>query len=156
MAHGSILVHDTVGGPVGVGVAEWLAAAGFEVDLVAPDPVAGTLLSRTGDLADANVRLERAGVRRRLRSRLVAIQDATAVIEDVWTGARTQVACAGVVDCGHRLPEDGLARRRPALPRAGDCVAPRTVLEAVLEGRRRALEAASGTGGARNVLELVG
>jgi mycofactocin system FadH/OYE family oxidoreductase 1 len=156
LAHGSILVHDPVGGPVGIGVAEWLAVAGFEVDVVAPDPVAGTLLSRTGDLADANVRLERAGVRRRLRSRLVAIQDATAIIEDVWTGARTQLACAGVVDCGHRLPEDGLARRRPALPRAGDCVAPRTILEAVLEGRRRALEAVSGTGGARNVLELVG
>ena len=156
LAQGPILVHDPVGGPVGVGIAEWLAAAGFEVDLVAPDPVAGTLLSRTGDLADANVRLERAGVRRRLRSRLLEVHDATATIEDVWTGARTQVACVGIIDCGHRLPENELVRRRPALARAGDCIAPRTVLEAVLEGRRRALEALTGTGEGRNVLELVG
>ncbi len=70
-----MLVHDPVGGPIGVGIAEWLAAAGFDVDLVTPDPVAGTLLSRTGDLADANVRLERAGVRRRLRSRLIEVHD---------------------------------------------------------------------------------
>jgi Pyridine nucleotide-disulphide oxidoreductase len=146
---GPVLVNDTVGGPVGVGVAEWLAAAGFAVDLVAPDPVAGTLLSRTGDLADANVRLERAGVRRRLRSRLREVHGATAVIEDVWTGERSELTCASVVDCGHRLPEDGLVCQRPELARAGDCVAPRTVLEAVLEGRRRALEALAGAGGER-------
>ena len=47
---------------------------------------------------------------------------------------------------------------RPNLARAGDCVAPRTVLEAVLEGRRRALEAtATGSGGVRaGALEAVG
>jgi 2,4-dienoyl-CoA reductase (NADPH2) len=50
-----------------------------------------------------------------------------------------------VVDCGHRLPDDKLSaavveRTGEAPARAGDCVAPRTILEAVLEGRRRALE----------------
>jgi len=54
-----------------------------------------------------------------------------------------------VVDCAHRLPDETLyaavleqtdSSDVPALARAGDCVAPRTVLEAVLEGRRRALE----------------
>ena len=38
--------------------------------------------------------------------------------------------------CGHRLPEESLYLHRPGTPRAGDCVAPRTILEAVLEGRR--------------------
>jgi mycofactocin system FadH/OYE family oxidoreductase 1 len=157
LADGPVLVWDPVGGPIGVGVAEWLASAGFDVDLVTPDPVAGTLLSRTGDLADANVRLQRAGVRRRVRSRLLEVHDGTATIEDVWTGARTELACASVVDGGHRLPEDDLARRRPGLTRAGDCVAPRTVLEAVLEGRRRALEAMAGAGGVHgDLVELVG
>ena len=51
-------------GPDGVGVAEWLAGAGFEVALVTPGQIAGTMLSLTGDLADANIRLQRAGVRR--------------------------------------------------------------------------------------------
>ena len=35
---------------------------------------------------------------------------------------------------------DSLYLDRPGTLRAGDCVAPRTVLEAVLEGRRLALE----------------
>ncbi len=137
---GPVVVHDPVGGPVGVAMAEWLAAEGRAVSLVTPDPVAGTLLSLTGDLADANARLQRAGVRRELRARLRGVAAGTAVVEHVWTGERHDVPCAVVVDCGPRLPDDTLAAVRPGLPRAGDCVAPRTVLEAVLEGRRRALE----------------
>ena len=40
-----------------------------------------------------------------------------------------------LVDCGFRLPTDPLAG---AVAQAGDCVAPRTVHEAILEGRRAA------------------
>lgn len=140
---GPVVVHDPVGGPVGVAMAEWLAAEGRTVSLVTPDPVAGTLLAVTGDLADANARLQRAGVRRELRARLREVRSGAAVVERVWTGERHEVPCAVVVDCGPRLPEETLAAARPDLPRAGDCVAPRTVLEAVLEGRRRALEVAA-------------
>jgi 2,4-dienoyl-CoA reductase (NADPH2) len=43
------------------------------------------------------------------------------------------------VHCGHRLPDQALYLHRPGTRRAGDCVAPRTVLEAVLEARRTAL-----------------
>jgi len=143
---GPVVVHDPVGGPVAVGIAEWLAAAGRDVALVAPDQVAGTLLSLTGDLAPANTRLAQAGVRRELRALLRAAGGGRAVLEDVWTGARRDVSCAVVVDCGHRLPAEALYLERPGTPRAGDCVAPRTALEAVLEGRRRALEIATATG----------
>ena len=66
------------------------------------------------------------------------------VLEDVWTTARRVIPCAVVVDCGHRLPEESLYEARPGTPRAGDCIAPRTVLEAILEGRRRALEVDAG------------
>jgi 2,4-dienoyl-CoA reductase (NADPH2) len=147
---GPVVVHDPVGGPVGVGVAEWLAAGGHHVALVTQDPVAGTLLSLTGDLADANTRLQRAGVRRELRARLRGIADGSAELEDVWTGEHRRIGCAALVDCSHRLAEGSLTAARPDLPRAGDCVAPRTILHAVLEGRRRAREvggAAAGAGG---------
>jgi len=186
---GEVVVHDPVGGPVGVAVAEWLAAAGRSVALVTPDPVVGTLLSRTGDLAPANTRLQRAGVRRELRALLRAVGTAagpaagrhteagtaqaggtalgvatreapagvsagplpapspgTAVLEDVWTGARREIPCDVLIDCGPRLPEESLYLTRPGTPRAGDAVAPRTIHEAVLEGRRRALEVAAGDG----------
>lgn len=141
---GPVLVHDPIGGPIGVGVAEWLAAASREVGLVTPDPVAGTQLSLTGDLADANGRLQRAGVRRELRALVRQVACGAATLEDVWTGERRQVPCTVLVDCGHRLPDEALYEAWPGTPRAGDCVAPRTVLEAVLEGRRRALEAGAG------------
>jgi hypothetical protein len=134
-------VVDPIGDWTGVGVAEQVAAAGRPVVLVTPDQVAGTQLARTGDLAPANTRLARAGVARELRSVLREVRGGRAVLEHVWTGERRSVDCALVVDCGPRLPADDLWAARPHLPRAGDCVAPRTVHEAVLEGRRAAAAA---------------
>ena len=144
---GAVVVDDPIGGPIGVAAAEWLAAGGRTVALVTPDQVAGTLLSRTGDLAPANTRLQRAGVHRELRSVLrEATGPGTAALEDVWTGARREIPCDVVVDAGSRLPEESLYLTRPGTPRAGDAVAPRTIYEAVLEGRRRALDVAAGAG----------
>ena len=141
---GPVVVHDPVGGPVGVGVAEWLAGEGRQVAIVTPDPIAGTLLALSGDLADANTRLQRAGVRRELRAILRAAKGGRVQLDDVWTGDRREIDAAVIVDCGHRLAEESLYQARPGTPRAGDCVAPRTILEAVLEGRRRALEIGAG------------
>jgi mycofactocin system FadH/OYE family oxidoreductase 1 len=135
---GRALVYDPVGGPVGVGVAELLATRGA-VAIVTGDPVVGTQLAITGDLADANARLQRAGVELHKRTLLRAVHSGHAVLEDRYTGERRTVEAAFTVHCGHRLPDGGLAARHPGLPRAGDCVAPRTVYEAVLEGRRAAL-----------------
>jgi 2,4-dienoyl-CoA reductase (NADPH2) len=140
LADGPVVVDDPVGGPVGVAVAEWLAGQGRQVTVVTQDQVVGTLLSVTGDLADANTRLQRAGVARALRCRLREVAGGTALLEDVWTGEQRRVGCAVLVDCGHRLPEQTLYQQRPGTSRAGDCVAPRTIAEAVLEGRRRAQE----------------
>jgi mycofactocin system FadH/OYE family oxidoreductase 1 len=137
LPEGPVLVHDTVGGPVGVSVAEKLAAEGREVRLVTQDPIVGTLLSLSGDLADCNTRLQLLGVRRELKALLRKVSDGTALLEDVWTGASRTVPAAVVVDCGPRLPREELYET--GMLRAGDCVAPRTVLEAVLEGRRVAL-----------------
>jgi len=136
---GRAVVFDPVGGPVGVGVAEMLAAAGRPTSIVTQDQIAGTQLALTGDLAEANSRLQRAGVARELRSLLRGVTGDHVLLEDRWTGEQRTVECAFVVHCGHRLPEQTLYLHRPGTPRAGDCVAPRTVLEAVLEARRVAL-----------------
>ncbi len=142
-----VLVFDPVGGPIGVGVAEWLVESGLsDVGVVTQDPVVGTQLSRTGDLADANTRLQRAGVERHLRSSIRRVEGGQAVLCDVWTGEQRRLPCVTIVDCGHRLPEDRLALSGTGTVRVGDCVAPRTVLEAVLEGRRAALAIAAGAG----------
>lgn len=137
---GPAMVYDPAGGPVGVGVAEWLAAAGHPAAIVTQDQVVGSQLSLTGDLADASTRLQRAGVARQTRSLLREVSGGTALLEDAWTGEQRRIGCAVVIDCGHRLPDDGLYKQRPGTARAGDCVAPRTVAEAIVEGRRRAAE----------------
>ena len=139
-AAGPVLVHDPVGDWTGVGIAEQVAATGRPTTLVTADQVAGTQLSRTGDLAPANARLERAGVVRELRSALRGVSDGYALVEHVWTGEQRRIRCGLVIDCGARLPHDELWRAHPHLVRAGDCVAPRTVYEAVLEGRRAAAQ----------------
>ncbi|MFB8392608.1 mycofactocin system FadH/OYE family oxidoreductase 1 [Streptomyces yangpuensis] len=141
---GPVLVHDPLGDATGTAVAEHLAAEGRETAIVTQDQVVGTQLALTGDLADANTRLQRAGVRLVKRSLLRAVHSGGALVEDVLTGAETKIPCAAVVHCGHRLPDQTLTGPFAA----GDRVAPRTVHEAVLEGRRAAL--------ALEVLEAVG
>ena len=136
---GPIVVVDRVGGPVGVATAELLAGAGRSVSYVTPDQVVGTLLSLSGDLVGANIRLQRAGVIRHTGTLLRGVSDGVAVLEDRWDGSRHEIPCSVVVDCGHRLPDEDLYLSHPGTPRAGDCVAPRTVHEAVLEGRRLAV-----------------
>lgn len=141
-----VLVVDPLGDWTGPGVAELLAVAGHPVVLATPDAVAGHQLGRSGDMAAANARLERAGVRRALFTRPGVVRGGVAELVDVHTGAVTTVPCAAVVDCGPRLPQDAL----PALPGcvvAGDRVAPRTLAEAVREGRRAGVALADADAG---------
>jgi mycofactocin system FadH/OYE family oxidoreductase 1 len=144
---GPVVVHDPVGGPVGTGVAELLAAAGRAVAVVTPDLVVGERLG--GDLAPANTRLARAGVRRETSSLVRGVDGATVLVADRWTGRTRRMPCAVLIDAGPPLPGDALYRAVDGtVPRAGDAVAPRTVLEAVLEGRRAALALLGGHGAA--------
>jgi len=130
---GTIALFDPIGGPIAVALAEQL---GDRAVLITQDQIAGNELSRTGDLAPANVRLQQRGVRIERRSLLREVRPGEVELEDRFSGERRGVACAALVDCGFRLPNDTLSA---AQHRVGDCVAPRTILEAVLEGRRAAL-----------------
>lgn len=141
-ADGAIVILDPIGGPIGVGLAETL---GSRAVLVTQDNIAGNELSRTGDLAPANVRLARSGVtvvrrsiprsaaRRADRSEPIVVS-----VQDRFSGEIVDIGCSAVVDAGFRLPAEPLSVEGAVLF-SGDCVAPRTILEAVLEGRRSAL-----------------
>ena len=137
------VVFDPIGGPVGIGVAETLASLGAAVTLVTPHFVAGEQLARTGDLAPANVRLLRAGVTIARRSLICSVGASSITIEHRDSGEVSTVPLAVFVDAGHRLAEDSLCRSisavRAGVLVAGDAVAPRTVLEAVLDARRVAM-----------------
>jgi 2,4-dienoyl-CoA reductase (NADPH2) len=130
---GVVVILDPIGGPIGVALAEEL---GERAILVTPDNIAGNELSRTGDLAPANVRLAQRGTRIQRRSvvRGITKQDSHFVVrvQDRFSGELTEIECACVVDAGFRLPTTAI----DGAIQIGDSVAPRTILEAVLEGRR--------------------
>jgi mycofactocin system FadH/OYE family oxidoreductase 1 len=130
---GPIALFDPIGGPIGVALAEEL---GERAILITQDHIAGNELSRTGDLAPANVRLAQRGVTIERRTLLRSVRRGAIEVEDRFTGARRTIACAALVDCGFRLPAVPL---QGVQLQAGDCIAPRTIYEAVLEGRRAAL-----------------
>ncbi|HEY5874305.1 MAG TPA: mycofactocin system FadH/OYE family oxidoreductase 1 [Ilumatobacteraceae bacterium] len=151
-ATGDVVVLDPIGGPIAIRLAEEL---GERAVLVTQDNIAGNELSRTGDLAPANVRLQQRGVRIVRRAVPRAVRPASNVsgsgsgsgsgagsggleidVTDRFTGAVTTIAAVAVVDCGFRLPDAPIDGAHLS---AGDCVAPRTILEAILEGRRAAL-----------------
>ncbi len=129
-ATGDVVVFDPIGGPIGVALAEEL---GGRAVLVTQDNIAGNELARTGDLAPANVRLAQAGVRIERRALLRSVTADDVTLRDRYTGVDRTMPCAALVDCGFRLPTAALDG---AIAQAGDCVAPRTVHEAILEARR--------------------
>ncbi len=138
---GAVAVWDPIGGPIGISVAETLRAQGRAVHLVTPDLIAGNELSRSGDLAPANVRLLGSGVVIEKRSLLRRVTVDAVHLEDRFTGEQRVLPAAAVVDAGYRLPDDTLWHATgERLPRAGDGVAPRSIHEAMLEARRRVLE----------------
>jgi mycofactocin system FadH/OYE family oxidoreductase 1 len=133
LPNGSIALFDPIGGPIAVALADEL---GERAIVITQDHIAGNELSRTGDLAPANVRLAQRGTTIERRALLRSVRSGEVEVEDRFTGARRTIACAALVDCGFRLPTEPIAR---ADLQAGDCIAPRTIYEAVLEGRRAAL-----------------
>jgi len=141
---GEVLIWDPIGGPVGVSVAELLVAQGRRVHLATQDNIVGNELARSGDLAPANSRLQQAGVELHRRSILRSVQPGSATFEDRFSGERRDLDIAVVIDAGHRLPDERLWLELADVDgvhaqRVGDCVAPRTVYDAILEGRRAAL-----------------
>ena len=106
---GDVVVLDPIGGPIGVALAEEL---GTRAVLVTQDHIAGNELARSGDLAPANVRLARAGVRIERRTIPREVRADGVVVEDRFTGERRTIPCAAVVDCGFRLPDDPSRRPR--------------------------------------------
>jgi len=138
---GPVAVWDPIGGPIAISVAESLRAGGREVHLVTPDLIAGNELSRSGDLAPANVRLLGTGVVIEKRALLRRVTIDAVQVEDRFTGELRAIPAVALVDAGYRLPNDRLWRASGEnVLRAGDAVAPRSIHEAILEGRRRALE----------------
>ena len=132
-ADGAVVLFDPIGGPIAIALGEEL---GERAVLITQDNIAGNELSRTGDLAPANVRLAQRGVQVERRTLLRVVHTDHVIVEDRFTGEQRRIDCTAVVDCGFRLPTDPLPS---ATMQIGDALAPRTIHEAILEARRAAL-----------------
>ena len=144
LPEGAVLIWDPIGGPIGVALAELLAARGVEVHIATPDNIIGNELARSGDLAPANARLLQAGVHMHPRMLLRAVSAQGATLEDRFSAQKQELPVAVLVDAGHRLPNDALEQDLVDISlvqacSVGDCVAPRSIYEAILEGRRAAI-----------------
>lgn len=136
---GPVAIWDPIGGPIAVSIAELLAAR-RKVMLVTPDFTVGKELSRCGDLVPANTRLHKAGVLLLKRFLLRRVGKGIVDVEERFSGATQQIEAVALIDCGPLLPNDALWRSTGKTnARAGDAVAPRSIYEAVLEGRRVAM-----------------
>jgi len=146
LPEGPVAVWDPLGGPLAVGLAELLASH-RPVTLITPDLIVGKDLALSGDLAPANTRLQAAGVALVTVSEIGAVRRDRVVLEHRYTAARREVEANWVVAAGHRVPDlDLWEATGKRFVRVGDAVAPRTIAEAVLEGRRAAfaVEGAAG------------
>ena len=135
---GPVALWDPIGGPIAVGLAELLAGQGRAVTLITPDLLVGEKLALTGDLAPVQVRLHGLGVTLVKRALVRAVRDGKVEAEDRFSGEALVIEAAAVIACGHRLPDTTLDPDEQ-LVQVGDRVAPRTIHEAILEGRRAAL-----------------
>ena len=163
IAAGPVVLWDPIGGPIAISIAELLATGfggtdgsedaevggttagtgnhtnAYKVTLLTPDLLVGEKLALTGDLAPSQPRLHGGGVRL-IKRALVRNVSATGVLfEDRFSGVQTTIACETFIACGHRLPNT-LLDPSELYPQAGDRVAPRSIHEAILEGRRAALK----------------
>jgi mycofactocin system FadH/OYE family oxidoreductase 1 len=137
---GVIAVWDPIGGPIAISVAELLAANTRSVLFITPDLLVGEKLSLSGDLAPAQNRLAHAGVRIVKDALVREVAGGHVRLEDRWSGAMTEHTIGALIACGHRVPDTTLDPDELLL-HAGDRIAPRGIHEAILEGRRRAIEA---------------
>ena len=130
---GAIAIYDPIGGPIAIALAEELGSRAL---LITQDNIAGNELARSGDLAPANARLAQKGVAVERRAILRMVTASSVLIQDRFSDEERTLHCSALVDCGFRLPTDPIAGADQIV---GDCVAPRTIMESVLEARRAAV-----------------
>ncbi len=140
---GPVVIFDDEEYHIAAGIADMLAGEGLEVTYVTPGKVAAEWAIFTTEQAQLQARLIERGVRIVTSTVVTGLGDGTAELACAFTGAVTQVACAGFVPVTSREPSDGLwhALRDAGLAtlvRAGDARAPGLIAHAVHDGHHAA------------------
>ena len=138
-----VVVYDLLGDWSTASVAEYLADRGVDVSYATP--VAGFAWNVTRYSKTALVsRLRTSGVRILMLKSARRFENGELLVEDLSTGALEVIATDAVVAAGAAMANselrDQVAATGTSIVMAGDCVAPRSALEAVYEGHAAARE----------------
>lgn len=146
-APGKAVVLDEIGDHDGMAVAEWLVGKGWQVTIITADMFCGQRLTATQELTAWNQRAWNKGVVFRPMHEVQRVSQGTLYAVDRFSREELRIEeVALVVEVSYDVPNEGLyfalkeagygRHGMPALYRAGDCVAPRRIGQAVLEGHR--------------------
>ena len=134
-----VVILEETGFYLPLGLAEILAAADIEVEILTPRAMVGEDVMRTLDLSYVMPRLEEAGVRCSGHMNVEKIEGSTVHVRSIWgTRSRAIEGVDTVVISMLRSPDDALYRalegRIADLHRVGDVVAPRRPIQSMYEG----------------------
>jgi dimethylamine/trimethylamine dehydrogenase len=147
-----VLVYDTDGYFMGVGMAEKLAREGKRVSYVTPFEAIGIYTHFTLENPRLNRTLRACGVQISTEQLLTEVAPGTVTLTDAWEESSRELGCDSVVLVTQRRSEDSLyhalkadqeALNRAAVSavyRIGDCDVPQIVADAIFSGHRLARE----------------
>jgi dimethylamine/trimethylamine dehydrogenase len=146
-----VAVYDADGYYVGPGIAELLAAEGYDVHLVTPEPVVSPISDETLEGPMLRQHLHDVGVTMHVGVTVLA-RDPDRVTGETQYGDPWSLDADDLVLVTHQVPTDGLYRDLVADPDAlaaagidavhliGDAASPRWISESVFDGHRLARE----------------
>jgi mycofactocin system FadH/OYE family oxidoreductase 2 len=142
---GKVVVLDTIGDQVGMGVAEWLVDHGWKVEVVTRDMFVGQRLTASLELTPWNQRAAAKAIAFRPQVTVEKVTGRTVIGVDYFDRKPVRIDDVDlVVPVVHEVPDEDLyfALKQAGLRvfRAGDCVAPRSMSQAILEGYRAGRE----------------
>jgi len=140
---GRVVVIDKQGGYPAIDAARFASGGGRPVTIVTEDVFVSPQLGPIGELTPWYQAAAALGIELRPLTTVVEVQPGGVRLRQRYGPEEDWLEADCLVIADHELPEDSLYRRlrdaRPAayeLCRVGDCLAPRRVLHAVLEGGR--------------------
>ncbi len=125
-------------------VAEWLATQGHSVEILTQDWYVGRDLVATHDIVGWMQRTLAHGVVLTPHTDIVRIEPGQVIVSDHYAAGERAISADAVVLGVYERPAQelyfALKGRVPRLFRAGDCIAPRRIEQAILEGRQAGMQ----------------
>jgi 2,4-dienoyl-CoA reductase (NADPH2) len=141
---GRVVVIDRQGTYPAIDAARAAAERGRPVTVVTEDVFVSPQLGPTGELSPWYQAAATLGIELRPLTTVVEVEPGGVRVRHRFGAAQELLQADCVVVADHELPDDSLYRqlrtaaRGPVVRRVGDCLAPRRVLQAILEGGRAA------------------